>query len=846
MRYIVAVAGLAFSAIVAGKTLNEFLPGDQTYIDGLPQPSDYFGFSPGERHLRHDQLVGYMRTLAAASDRIHMHTIGRTHEGREQTLMAITHPQNVDRLDELRGDHLRYVAGESGKAGLLIVWLGYSIHGNEASGSNAAPLVAYYLAAAEEIEEKLKETIILIDPSLNPDGMGRFAHWANTNRSYQPVGDPQNREHNEYWPGGRFNHYWFDLNRDWLLLAHPESRNRVKVFQDWRPHVFGDWHEMGSSSTYFFQPGVPERQNPLTPQRNFDLTAKIAEYHAAALDARGELYFSKEQFDDYYYGKGSTYPDIQGSIGILFEQASARGHLMSTAQRELSFADAVHNQFSTSLSTIKGAWDLADQLKSYQRDFVRNGLERGRGAAFAGYVFGSADDAHRPAAFANVLRQHGLEVLALGERVEADGIVYRPGTSYFVAAAQPQFPLLEAMFETRTEFADSTFYDVSTWTLPMAFGLDFTEVRRAPATGETQTNAGILPDNAYAYLVDWRHYLAPRVLAALHKEKIPVRVATKPFAMEGSNYPRGTLIVASGLVSNKDKLLATLNDAAQSGVPVTAVQTGLSTAGPDLGSPTAEPLKAPRVAMVTGPGVSPPEAGEVWQVLDERMQSPPAMLDTINLPFVDLSRYSHLLMVNGDYAGLAPAQVDQIRNWILGGGILVASKKAATWATQNQLHKPPEPEADDPNATPPMEPRPVRAYGQYEDDYSQTVIGGAIVRADADVTHPLLYGYSGSELLLFRNGTDFFERSDNPYATPLRYTSDPLVSGFLGAERENQLAGSAAAIAERVGNGMVIRFADNLNFRGYWYGTNKVYLNAIYLSQIIGNTQLPDTNKRMQ
>ena len=832
---------------------------DANYDPAVPTPESFFGFEPGEWHLRHDQLVAYMQQLAAVSPRVSAEIIGRTHEFRPQLLVAITHPDNQGRLEALREAHLDYIHGRSNEPGPLIVWLGYSIHGNEASGSNAAPLVAYHLAASQQAEEWLRNTIVLIDPSLNPDGMGRFATWVNSHRSRSPNADPADREHQEHWPGGRFNHYWFDLNRDWLLLTHPESRHRVRVFQDWRPHVFADYHEMGSDSTYFFQPGVPDRTNPLTPAVNAELTTRLAQYHAEAFDEVGQLYFSEEVFDDYYYGKGSTYPDVQGSVGILFEQASVRGHLRETAGGVLPFATAVRNHVLTSLSTIQGARDLATELKTAQREFVSAATERAAEAGFDAYIFGSAQAPYRTDAMAERLAAHAIELFELAQDVTIDDTTFGAGDAYVVPLRQSQYSLIEALFETRTEFKDTTFYDVSTWTFPQAFNVPAAQLRRLGdlqgAAFQPGPDPAPEPDaGAYAYLIGWDHYLAPRALARLMAEDLPVRVATEPFAIRTGDaereLSRGTLLVPRGLARDRgevlDRVLA--ETAGEDGIEVIGVGTGLTPTGVDLGSASFRPLEPVKPVLVTGPGVDPSEAGEVWHLLDVRFRLPPTMVDTTQLADLNLSRYTHVLMVDGDYSRLGPDWVQRLHQWIKAGGVLVTTKGATAWATEQSLPLAELPAPDaiaEEEEEEEEEPLAFRAYGDYEDDFSRTVIGGAIVRAAVDVSHPVAYGYHQPELALFRNGTVFLERAENPYETPLRYLDQPLVSGYLGVERAEQLGGSAAVLATKVGQGAVIRFADNPNFRGFWYGTNRLYLNALFLGQILTETPVPDLETRL-
>ena len=369
MKSIVSLPGLAVLLTLATPSVSTadpdapfYLPTGITYDTSVPTPRSVLGFVVGEWHVRHDQLATYMRVVAETSDRVKIEVTGRTHEQRPLLMLTISSAENLARLEEIRQAHLVLsdpAAPAPDTSDMpVVINLGYSVHGNEASGSNAALLVAYYLAAATggEIERLLDNAIILLDPSLNPDGLARFAQWANMHRGRVLMADPNHREHREGWPNGRTNHYWFDLNRDWLLAQHPESHARLEQFHRWRPNVLIDVHEMGSSSTYFFQPGVPNRKNPLTPETNVRLTEEIAGFHAEALDSLGSLYYSEETFDDFYYGKGSTYPDAHGSVGILFEQASIRGHLRSTSDGDLSFPFAIRNQLTTTLSTLSAAF----------------------------------------------------------------------------------------------------------------------------------------------------------------------------------------------------------------------------------------------------------------------------------------------------------------------------------------------------------------------------------------------------------------------------------------------------------------------------------------------------------
>ena len=458
-----------------GQSLDYYLPQDISYDQNISKPEDVIGHQVGEWHVTHDKLVQYMTTLAAESDRIRIEDRGRTFEGRPILLLTVTSTANHENIESIREQHIRLTEEELSDAALdqmpVVVYQGFSIHGNEPSGSNAALAYAYFLAAAQgpSIESDLENAVILLDPSYNPDGLQRFAYWANTNKSIHLNPDNNEREYHEVWPGGRTNHYWFDLNRDWLPAQLPESRARIKSFHHWLPNVLTDHHEMGTNSTFFFQPGVPSRVHPLTPKKNQELTAEISKYHAQFLDEIGSLYFTEERYDDYYYGKGSTFPDVNGGIGILFEQASSRGHIQETENGLLTFPFTIRNQFTTAMSTLTASLALRTKLLRFQRDFYKNMRIEGSIGRTKAYVFGDSKDASRAWHLAEILHRHRIRIHELSRDLTIGNKKYLKDHAYMVPVNQKNFRLLKAMFEKRTRFSDSLFYDISAWTFPLAF-----------------------------------------------------------------------------------------------------------------------------------------------------------------------------------------------------------------------------------------------------------------------------------------------------------------------------------------------------------------------------------------
>ncbi|MBP8239911.1 MAG: zinc carboxypeptidase, partial [Saprospiraceae bacterium] len=513
---------VAVAAFAQKQPLTYYLP-DITYDKNLPTPEAWLGYQVGEWHVSHDQLLGYMKTLAAASPRAKLVEHGRTFENRPLIHLIITSEKNHKSLDDLKAQHVA-LSNPSKSAGVdlakvpAVLYQGYTIHGNEPSGSNAAMMVAYYLLAgkSKDLDRLLEDVIIIFDPCFNPDGMNRFASWVNTHRNKNLSSDPNDREFNEPWPRGRSNHYWFDLNRDWLPAQLPESQGRVRIFHEWKPNVLTDHHEMGSNTTFFFMPGVPSRVHPLTPKLNQELTERIGNFHAEALDGIGSLYFTKEGYDDYYYGKGSTYPDANGCVGILFEQASSRGHVQQTDNGDLTFAFTIRNQVAASLSTHKAVREMKKDLLSYQRDFYTSALDDARNDQRKAYIFGDPADKARTAAFIEILRKHQIEVHTLKKDVSAGGHQFTAQEAYLVPLDQPQYRLIHGIFETRTAFEDSIFYDISGWTYPLAFNLPYSILEKRAfdedLMGDKIAGAGIVLEtpapefSEYAYLMEWTEY----------------------------------------------------------------------------------------------------------------------------------------------------------------------------------------------------------------------------------------------------------------------------------------------------------------------------------------------------
>ncbi|MEP0714406.1 MAG: M14 family zinc carboxypeptidase [Algoriphagus sp.] len=607
--------------------LSYYLPSGYTYDEAIPTPKEILGYEVGEWHVSHDQLVMYMKAVAEASDRVTFEETGRTYEKRPQVMLTISSPANLAKIGQIKADRkkLRDAGASVDIAKMpIVMFMGYSVHGNEPSGANASLLAAYHFAAAKEIAGDLDNMVLLLDPAINPDGLNRFASWVNTHKSYNMNGDPNNAEFNEAWPRGRTNHYWFDLNRDWLPVQHPESRNRVRVFQEWLPNIHLDFHEMGTNSSFFFQPGVPARNHPLTPLKNYELTKKIGTYHAKALDQIGSMYYSEEDFDDYYYGKGSTYPDVQGSIGILFEQASSRGHLQESVNGMLSFPFTIRNQFTANLSSFQAAKDMRQELNQFMKDFYKDIQKEVDSDVNKAYIFGSKEDDARSYHLADLILQHDIKVFSLNDDITVNGKEFQKENSYIVPADQPQYRLIKAMFETRNTFKDSLFYDISAWTYPMAFNLDYmalnSQILNLASVNEiTKSSVDLAPGKvigtagAYQYAMEWTDYYAPKAAYKLMEADFQVRVATNEFSTaDGKVYGRGTLLIGKGESGLDDQAFFNklVEIAKESTVDIYGLTSGY-TGGVNLGSPNMMHLEKPEIALLVEGGVDSYEAGEM-------------------------------------------------------------------------------------------------------------------------------------------------------------------------------------------------------------------------------------------
>ena len=809
----------------------------------IPTPEAFLGYEIGEHHTRHDLIVAYLVKLAEVSNRASIEIYGATHEKRKLVMFTVTSPENLKNLEAIKSSHLQFVNPAKSPKNYeevpVFIQLGYNVHGNEPSSSEAALLAAYTLVASNRLEvlNYLEKSVIFIDPTINPDGRDRHTQWVNQYQAKTLVSDNIDAEHMEAWPRGRTNHYWFDLNRDWLLAVHPESQGKLKWMHTWYPNVVTDFHEMGTNSHHFFEPMKPIGSlDPIMPKENYeDLNDLFAPYFSDALDKIGSLYYTKESFDGTYPGYGSSYPDLQGGLALLFEQASSRGHIQDTDYGKITFAFTIRNQFTSTFATIKAAVENKGYLRKYQQEFFKSSLTKKAKSGFSGYEFQEKYDQNRKKAFIAQLLTHKIKV-------------YKKGDTYTVPLKQPQHRMVQTMFETYDKYRDSVFYDASAWSVANFYNIKYKGVKSVKLGTEVTSVKGIVQNikikkAAYAYIVNWDDYNTPAALYYMQSKGLKVAAAFKPFTINTFNgeinFNYGSLLIPVGKQKKSSAVVHQIILEAQEKfkVPVFGTNSGYSLKGIDLGSNNFRVLKKPKVAMLIGEGVSSYEAGEVWHLLDTRIHMPITKIRMNNYSRANLDTYNTLVMVSGNYNQLDSLKRQKLKNWTAKGNTLITIAGGSKWLIDKKMVK--ESLTKDANLKVKKEEKEKKVtkrlpYVEASEHIGRERLGGAIFEVDLDLTHPLGFGYRSSKLPVYKNNLVFLAPSKNAYATIAKYTENPHIDGFISKNNlEKFIKPSASIIVSAIGKGRVVLFADNPNFRGAWYGTNKLFLNALFFGEKI-------------
>ena len=813
----------------------------------VQNPEQFLGYKIGTRFTRHHKIVEYFKAVAQAkSDMVKIEKYGETNEGRELMLAYIALPENLKNLDAIRKNNLSIAGLSKDKMAAVtdgtpaIVWLSYNVHGNEAASSEAAMLTLFALVDGNNAQTKewLKNTIVIIDPCINPDGRDRYVNWYNSAVGKNYDIDPQAREHQEPWPRGRTNHYNFDLNRDWAWQTQIETQQRIIKYNEWMPQVHVDYHEQGYNAPYYFAPAAEPFHEVIT-QWQRDFQTLIGKNHAKYFDANGWLFFTKERFDLFYPSYGDTYPTYNGAIGMTFEQGGIGAGLgiKQHSGDTLTFVDRVTHHFTTSLSTIetssKNAQKLIDEYKKFFDD-NRNA----KNAEYKTYIV-TSKEANKIAAIKNLLERNGIEYSNISDKIKG----YRYFTNkeeeaqldenaIAVSMYQPRSAMAKVLFEQKSKLSDSATYDITAWSIPYAYGVEAYALKeKKEGTASTTKKEMVIDNSSYGYLIPYTSLNSVQVLAYLLKNNVKVRYADKPFTYNNKTYDRGTLIVlkTSNGFNNWNGLV---KEAAQKfNVKADAVTTGFMDKGADFGSPDVHIIHAPKVAVVTGDQVAAGDAGEIWNLFDQTLDYPITQILATDIGRSNLKNYSVIIFPDGNYQKLNDKNIaEKLKEFESSGGKIIALQGAVTafangndWGIKSKEDKSDAKEnkenKDDYAA--------LKKFADREKDFLSDFIPGAVYKVDIDNTHPLAYGYPNYYYTLKQDAGIYEFLKDGWNVGVLK--KDNYVTGFSGFKVKNKLKDGVLFGVTENGSGSFVFFADNPIFRMFWENGKMLFSNAVFL-----------------
>lgn len=796
--------------------------------------------------MRYDKVVEYFRLLAGKSDRASLEVFGHSWEGREQVALIITSPANLKNLESIRQNHLKVV--DPGVATVdvgsqkVIVHLGYNVHGGEIAGTDASVITAYYMVAAEDpdVVKRLEEAVVLVEPSLNPDGRERAATYINGFHSTPPVSDPADREHGSGVTPHRGNHFWNDLNRDWLALSQVESQNRVAYYHRWYPNLYMDYHEMGGGSTYYFEPSPPTSWSPALPQEIYTvLHGYLAKYFSQALNSIGSLYFTKESFTNFSPIYGSTYPDFQGAAGTTLEVGSTAGIELETAAGIRTFSRNIRDNFATAVAALQAATEEKAGFLKFQKDFFKGALAQADKQADKYIVFGSKNDPSLNRIFIRHLLQHNISVYELTAPFSQGSRRFEPGSAWVVPYRQAQYYILDAIFDERTKYPENqVFYDISAPSTAWGFGVPFVKVKTPVKEGAQVVQApevrGVVESRSdYAYAFSYFDYLAPKALYYLQSHGIAARVTQKEFTAKTTtgekSFAAGAIVIPVHYQAvAPDDLYQLLEEAAAtSGVTVSAVTDGFSVKGVDLGSNNIRVLKKPVVATVTGSGSSWDSwgswtsIGELWALLGNTLNIPLSKIDGQAIERVDISRYTHIILTGGS-SRLSPEFTARLAAWIEHGGTLIATGAAVQWVVSSGLTAT-QPVADTARKGHGSLPAALTSRGGRE-RFGQ-MLSGAILPATLTLNHPLTYGFSSGETYTLKTSVTGVPKIGT---VVLETGSGNPVNGYVPDSLRTELKNVPVVVAIPRKSGSVVLFGESPTFRGYWLSSGRILTNAIF------------------
>jgi len=794
----------------------------------IKSPSEFLGYELGTEFTRHHEVVDYYEYLAEmAPDRVKLTVYGQTNERRPLLLAYVSSPENIANLESIRQEHLKDTEG-TGNLSKAIVWLSYNVHGNESVSTEASMQTIYELLTNKSAY--LENTVVIMDPCINPDGRDRYSNWYNQYKNTPNQVDPNSKEHHEGWWSGRSNHYMFDLNRDWAWLTQKESQQRLKVYNEWLPHVHVDFHEQGVNNPYYFAPAAEPYHEVITDfQREFQVT--LGRNHAKYFDANGWFYFTKEVFDLFYPSYGDTYPVYNGAIGMTYEQGgSGRAGLgiITAIGDTLTLKDRIAHHFTTGLSTVEVSSQNATRLNEEFRKFYKN-----QNFKYKSYVL--KGDADKLNALKSLLAKHKITYGDLSNgtykghhyATGSNGSMSLNNNGMVVSTNQPKGTLVQVLFEPNAKLSDSLTYDITAWSLPYAYGLDAIATTSLVTAQASQSDAKStnIDKGSYAYLTDWNSMEDARFLAALLKEGIRVRKADRPFVIDGNSFDRGTLIITKGDNEHKPNFVNMLQSTANTfQKEITQVSTGFVDSGKDFGSSYVQMIEKPKVAVLSGEPTSTLRFGEIWHFFEQQLHYPLTVIDSEYANRVDLDEYNILVLPDGYYGNhFNEDQLSELKDWVRNGGKLIAMGGAIDaidgekgFGIQKKKLENDEEEG--------IEPKP---YEDWERERIKSAITGAIFKTKVDNTNPLAYGY-GQNYFTLKLGSRGYDYLKGGNAVYLEKNAKPF-SGFAGSEAQKQISESLIFGTENVGRGQVIYMVDNPLFRGFWENGKLFFANALFM-----------------
>lgn len=820
----------------------------------VPTPGQFLGYPLGTQFTPHYKVVDYFKQVAATAKNVKLEQYGTTYEGRPLVMAIVASPENIGRLDEIRQHSLDMSNAKGGNTGNqpVIVWLSYNVHGNEAVSTEAAMKALYELVnnGNAQTQQWLKNTVVIIDPCLNPDGRERYVNFYNNTRSVTPNVNRWSREHNEPWPGGRANHYYFDLNRDWAWQTQKESQQRVAKYNQWMPQLHVDFHEQEIEAPYYFAPAAEPFHDAITPWQR-QLQVLIGRNNAKYFDQQGWLYFTKERFDLFYPSYGDTYPMYNGAIGMTYEQGGSGRAGVAVLKKDgdtLTLTDRIAHHFTTSMSTVEVASQQAEKIISEYKQYFEAAQKTPQGG-YKSYVVKAGGNTEKLNTLAELLRKNNIAFGFGANAGSASGFNYFTGkTETFtidkedlvINAYQPHSNMLRVLFEPVSHLTDSVTYDITAWALPYAYGLTSYAVKQplTPAADvpAARNNTTLSIQQPYAYLAKWNSVRDVKFLSALLQNDIKVRFTETPFTAGGKDFPAGTLIITrSGNTAKGDQFDRFITmQANHFKISLEAVATGFVDKGMDFGSDKIRFIRKPEVTLLAGRGISSLGMGEIWHFFEQQLDFPVTVVDERNVDDINWDRTDVLILADGDYKMFEDkAATDKLKEWVNNGGKLIALEGAAAqvagaeWGIK--LKKEEEKDKDAKEKAVAAHPYDaVKPYANRERESIKQFIPGAIYKVQLDTTHPLAFGYPALYYTL-KQDAHLYEFIESGGWNVGVLKKDSYLTGFVGASTRQQLKDGLLFGVKEIGNGAVIILADNPLFRSFWENGKLLFSNAVFL-----------------